>query len=238
MAEPARLIIPVWGEAYVNEVLSVTLPAMLAPGNLPALCGMFEVEFIIVTEARLFDMVRSSLPFRAAERICKTRLVALDDLLTEVFTDYGMVLTYALFRGFADLGPRMTETYLLPFIADFVIADGSLRHLGTLMRQGKRIIHAPSFRVVAETVDPQLQALVDHSSCVLSVAPRVLAKLALANDVDVLGNLLDRLSERNRWYRDFTLEALSRAVQETIACFPVYRTYVEPGQPAWRERQL
>ncbi|HEU4772384.1 MAG TPA: malto-oligosyltrehalose synthase, partial [Candidatus Udaeobacter sp.] len=64
-------------------------------------------------------------------------------------------------------------------------------------------------------------------------------KLALANDVDVLGNLLDRLSERNRWYRDFTLEALSRAVRETIACFPVYRTYVEPGQPVIEEdRQI
>jgi (1->4)-alpha-D-glucan 1-alpha-D-glucosylmutase len=59
----------------------------------------------------------------------------------------------------------------------------------------------------------------------------------LANDVDVLGNLLDRLSERNRWYRDFTLEALSRAVRETIACFPVYRTYVEPGQPVTEEDQ-
>src|SRR5205809_2620841 len=64
-------------------------------------------------------------------------------------------------------------------------------------------------------------------------------KLALANDVDVLGNLLDRLSERNRWYRDFTFEALSRAVRETIACFPVYRTYVEPGQPVSEEdRQI
>jgi (1->4)-alpha-D-glucan 1-alpha-D-glucosylmutase len=62
-------------------------------------------------------------------------------------------------------------------------------------------------------------------------------KLALANDVDVLGNLLDRLSERNRWYRDFTLEALSRTVRETIACFPVYRTYVEPGQPVAEEDQ-
>jgi (1->4)-alpha-D-glucan 1-alpha-D-glucosylmutase len=60
-------------------------------------------------------------------------------------------------------------------------------------------------------------------------------KLALANDVDVLGNLLDRLSERKRWYRDFTLEALSRTVRETIACFPVYRTYVEPGQPVTEE---
>src|SRR6059036_1674635 len=56
-------------------------------------------------------------------------------------------------------------------------------------------------------------------------------RLALANDVDVLGNMVDRLSEQNRWYRDFTLEALARAVRETIACFPVYRTYVARGRP-------
>jgi (1->4)-alpha-D-glucan 1-alpha-D-glucosylmutase len=64
-------------------------------------------------------------------------------------------------------------------------------------------------------------------------------KLSLANDVDVLGNMLDRLSEQNRWYRDFTLEALSRTVRETIACFPVYRTYLAPGQPVTEEdRQI
>jgi len=64
-------------------------------------------------------------------------------------------------------------------------------------------------------------------------------KLAMGNDVDVLGNMLDRLSERNRWYRDFTLEALSRAVREIIACFPVYRTYLAPGQPVSEEdRQI
>src|SRR4029434_7895021 len=60
-------------------------------------------------------------------------------------------------------------------------------------------------------------------------------KLSLANDVDVLGNMVDRLSEQNRWYRDFTLEALARAVRETIACFPVYRTYVAPGRPVSEE---
>jgi len=60
-------------------------------------------------------------------------------------------------------------------------------------------------------------------------------KLALANDVDVLGNMVDRLSEQNRWYRDFTLEALARAVRETIACFPVYRTYLAPGRPVSEE---
>jgi len=181
MAETARLILPVWGEAYVAEVLSVTLPAMLAPGNLPALSGMFDVEVVVVTESRLFDTVRSSPCFKAVERVCKICLFPLDDLLTGVFADYGMVLTYALFRGFADLGTRLPETYLLPFIADFVIADGALRHVGELMQQGRRVIHAPSFRVVAEDVDPLLQAMVDRESCTLSLAPRRLAKLALAN---------------------------------------------------------
>jgi (1->4)-alpha-D-glucan 1-alpha-D-glucosylmutase len=64
-------------------------------------------------------------------------------------------------------------------------------------------------------------------------------KLSLANDVDVLGNMVDRLSEQNRWYRDFTLEALARAVRETIACFPVYRTYLAPGRSVSEEdRQI
>jgi (1->4)-alpha-D-glucan 1-alpha-D-glucosylmutase len=63
-------------------------------------------------------------------------------------------------------------------------------------------------------------------------------KLSLANDVDVLGNMVDRLSEQNRWYRDFTLEALARAVRETIACFPVYRTYLAPGGPVSEEDRL
>jgi (1->4)-alpha-D-glucan 1-alpha-D-glucosylmutase len=60
-------------------------------------------------------------------------------------------------------------------------------------------------------------------------------RLALANDVNVLGNMVDRLSEQNRWYRDFTLQALVLAVRETIACFPVYRTYLAPGRPVSEE---
>ena len=83
--------------------------------------------------------------------------------MTDLPGDYGVVLTYALFRGFADLGPRMTETYLLFLNADFIISDGSLRHLGKLMLEGKRVIHAPSFRVVLEDVWPKLQAAVNAS---------------------------------------------------------------------------
>ncbi|MGB8341451.1 MAG: malto-oligosyltrehalose synthase [Chthoniobacterales bacterium] len=60
---------------------------------------------------------------------------------------------------------------------------------------------------------------------------RLVMRLSLANDVNVLGAMFDRLSEKNRWYRDFTLDALTLAVRETIACFPVYRTYLAPDRP-------
>lgn len=181
MKDRARLIIPVWGERYVSKVLSITLPAVLAPGNLPALCETFDVELVIVTESRLFDLVKGSACFQAATRICTVKLIQLDDLLTEVAGDYGMVLTYALFRGFADLGARLTETYLLLLNADFIISDGSLRHLGRLMGEGHCVIHAPSFRVVLEDVWPQLQARVDPASCMLRLPSRDLARLALAH---------------------------------------------------------
>jgi (1->4)-alpha-D-glucan 1-alpha-D-glucosylmutase len=89
-----------------------------------------------------------------------------------------------------------------------------------------------------EAITKTFHRFIDHSvpfGHLLYAKKLQVMKLALANDVDVLGNMLDRISEQNRWYRDFTLEALSRAVRETIACFPVYRTYLAPGQPVCEE---
>ncbi|MGH7138479.1 MAG: malto-oligosyltrehalose synthase, partial [Pirellulales bacterium] len=45
----------------------------------------------------------------------------------------------------------------------------------------------------------------------------------------VLARRLDRISESHRYSRDFTFATLHNALLETIACFPVYRTYVRPG---------
>ncbi len=69
-----------------------------------------------------------------------------------------------------------------------------------------------------------------HFGHLVYAKKRQVMRLSLANDVNVLGSMADRLSERNRWFRDFTLQALARAVAETIACFPVYRTYLAPGE--------
>jgi len=61
---------------------------------------------------------------------------------------------------------------------------------------------------------------------------RLVMQTVMASEVNVLGHLLNRISESHRWYRDFTANALTAAVREVIACFPVYRTYLDPAQPA------
>jgi (1->4)-alpha-D-glucan 1-alpha-D-glucosylmutase len=54
----------------------------------------------------------------------------------------------------------------------------------------------------------------------------LILQVALASELHVLAHQLDRLSEKNRWSRDFTLNSLRHALREVIACFPVYRSYI------------
>ncbi len=64
-------------------------------------------------------------------------------------------------------------------------------------------------------------------------------RLALSSEVNVLTNMLVRISESDRRYRDFTVSVLRNAIQEVIACFPVYRTYFtrDQAEPGRRDRR-
>jgi (1->4)-alpha-D-glucan 1-alpha-D-glucosylmutase len=59
----------------------------------------------------------------------------------------------------------------------------------------------------------------------------------MSGDINSLGHQLNRFSERSRYFRDFTLYSLISTLNEIIACFPVYRTYVTAGQPADHDRR-
>ncbi len=60
---------------------------------------------------------------------------------------------------------------------------------------------------------------------------QLILRVSMSSELNVLGHALDRLSERNRHSRDFTLNSLTHALREVIACFPVYRTYIDGRSP-------
>ena len=55
---------------------------------------------------------------------------------------------------------------------------------------------------------------------------RLIMDTAMASELNMLAHRLNRISERHRSSRDFTLGSLRRALREIIAAFPVYRTYL------------
>jgi (1->4)-alpha-D-glucan 1-alpha-D-glucosylmutase len=60
---------------------------------------------------------------------------------------------------------------------------------------------------------------------------------SMAGEINSLAHRLDRLTERNRHYRDFTFNSLRFAIREVIAALPVYRTYItDPGHVPDRDR--
>ena len=67
---------------------------------------------------------------------------------------------------------------------------------------------------------------------------KLITGTALASELNVLAYALNRLSEGNRRTRDFTLNYLREALRETVACFPVYRTYVSAAGATEADRQV
>ncbi len=59
---------------------------------------------------------------------------------------------------------------------------------------------------------------------------------AFPSEVNVLANVLNRISERDRRSRDFTLNNLRIALREVMACFSVYRTYTTCDEEGVAER--
>jgi (1->4)-alpha-D-glucan 1-alpha-D-glucosylmutase len=71
-----------------------------------------------------------------------------------------------------------------------------------------------------------LGGVVDVDSVIYEAKSQAM-NTALASEVAVLTHLLDKISSTDRHARDFTVKSLATVIRETIACFPVYRTYID-----------
>lgn len=61
-------------------------------------------------------------------------------------------------------------------------------------------------------------------------AKKLILNSSMSSELHVLARRLDRICQKQRHSRDFTLENLRFALGEVVACFPVYRTYTRMEQ--------
>ncbi|MDP1666552.1 MAG: malto-oligosyltrehalose synthase [Methylobacter sp.] len=68
-------------------------------------------------------------------------------------------------------------------------------------------------------------------------AKRQVMTTALASELNVLANQLSKIADASSKTRDYTLYALRNALSEVIACFPVYRTYINSQRVSKEDSQ-
>jgi hypothetical protein len=200
---PTRVITYAWGERYVDTLLTLTLPALLAPGNLPYVASEVPCELVILTQRRFFSKFNHHPAIARVRNICPVRFIRLDDLIVSK-DKYGMTLTYALHRAFSDLGPAMTEHWQIFLNADFILADGSLRTVIGHLSRGQRIVASPSYCTIAEEVAPELRKHLDAATSTLSISHRELARLVLEHRHTVIrGKTVNQTSFHMRYADQF-----------------------------------
>jgi (1->4)-alpha-D-glucan 1-alpha-D-glucosylmutase len=67
---------------------------------------------------------------------------------------------------------------------------------------------------------------------------KLIMSTSMASELKVLAHALNRISEGDRRSRDFTLDSLEDALKEVIACFRVYRTYINTYRAGASDRAL
>jgi (1->4)-alpha-D-glucan 1-alpha-D-glucosylmutase len=81
-------------------------------------------------------------------------------------------------------------------------------------------------QVMTEIYHQFIGASVDYDALAYE-RKKLILRVAMEGELTFLAYELDWIAERNRRFRDFTLGSFTDALRETIACFPVYRTYID-----------
>ena len=172
-----KFLTVVWGKAYIDRLTSISLPSFLAPGNLPALSAITNLEVVIMTANEDIAYFEALPIFQVLIDTCAVRFVLIDDLISN--SEYGITLSLAYARPIIQCGAQMTNTHFVFMNADFVLGDGSLRALAAQITKGHSVVLGPSFRAIAEEIEPTLVERVNQDSHILSISPRELTGMSL-----------------------------------------------------------
>lgn len=153
-AEPRFFfLMPVWGEAYVDYLLTFALPTLLAPNNLPWLPNRAQSQFTFLTTEEDEARIRASRLFGVLDALVPIKFVHLTfykGTRQEKFDQLGHALKLgsqeALGKGFCFF-----------FHPDGLYSDGMLKFLYGVAKSGKKacVSHGPV--VTQETVIPYLR---------------------------------------------------------------------------------
>jgi hypothetical protein len=164
---------PVWGAGHLNLFLSVGLPSLLSPGNLPAFAANANCRYRIYTRPSERALLEASSTFQQTKALLPIEIIDIEEEITVPHRT--MSDCHIDTMGLAD-----REDAAAVFVPpDCVWSDGSLKRLLTIANSGKSVVHMCGIRLDRDAVVPQLAEHATDGGRVLSLQPRALVGMAL-----------------------------------------------------------
>lgn len=167
-----QLLLPVWGTGYIKQFLEVSLPTLLAPGNIPALAKSLPCKLVILTSSDGAALLKSYPGIQYLQDICDVEFSIVDDLITG--DNYSTTITLAYARAVQAAGDAMLDTCFFFLISDYVIADGSLENVLKRILEGYSGIFAGNFQVIEEVAYTSFFKVFDRYEPAIVLPPREL----------------------------------------------------------------
>ncbi|WP_224005475.1 hypothetical protein [Aureimonas sp. SA4125] len=144
-----QFLTPIWGMAYVERYLSVTLPSQLSKGNLQAYADEPAV-YTIVTQAPEMEAIKASPHFKTLKALMPVEFVMHEPLDSE-HAYVRMTRCYNI--GLSHHRGRSACFFLT---ADDYYSASLFSMAKKAVASGKRVVMVPTIRVVAESFEAEL----------------------------------------------------------------------------------
>lgn len=172
------LLLPVWGDAHVEQFLRFCLPSLLSPGNIPAVSARHRCKLQLLTRAA--DEVRLSRDpaWRRLKKICQVEVVAIDDLVSR---STATTLTLAYVRAMRATGDRLDQSVFVYLVGDYVFADGAIDSAIAQIEAGASAVQTGNFHVERDGMAAALEPYRSKKTGVLSLPADRLMQLGFEN---------------------------------------------------------
>ena len=168
-----HLVMQVWGPAYCRMLTETCLPALLAPGNIPALVAEWPAKFIIFTRDQDIRRITDSPSYARLAAILPVEFKTIDEeLRVNKYAALTMIHHRVLGTAWYE---QAAVVWLVP---DAIWSDGSLRTVSRAAAAGKRAVMQPALRVVKDDAMPAVKEMLNTPGFD-GFAPRDLVRLAL-----------------------------------------------------------
>ena len=166
----------VWGEKYVDMLLDVALPCLLASGNLPALNNLSESRFLIMTTPSDAERIAASPVFKLLGTIVRAEFV------DAPWIEGDLTFYLKASRGHQEAARIAAEhgAYCVYLVPDILMSNGALQFLVKMARSGKQAVMVPGIRVVRESILREVRSTYpSDSQGALNFSSRTLVDLGL-----------------------------------------------------------